>query len=203
MIIPATDIPADVGFCKKCIEPVMKVNDLGWCPTCVDLINGIITKILFLDVDGVLNDVATLEADGVTDMHPAFVRNLGRILQETECRIVVSSAWRLGGIGPTSDFQKALMCACTGKDRFTKVTNALAGRTPHLPDGHRGSEIKEWIEKYDFKGTFVIVDDEGDMQPYTDRLVKTLFSGPEGKTGLTTAHADRIIAMLNRRDEWI
>jgi len=64
MIIPATEIPADAGFCKKCAESVLEINDAGWCPTCVDLINGIITKILFLDVDGVLNDAKTLEANG-------------------------------------------------------------------------------------------------------------------------------------------
>ncbi|NJO18711.1 MAG: hypothetical protein HC877_24225 [Thioploca sp.] len=62
-------------------------------------------KILFLDVDGVLNDAKSRKENNDA-MHPIYVRNLERILKETDCYIVVSSSWRVLGMGLMILFSK-------------------------------------------------------------------------------------------------
>ena len=63
-------------------------------------------KVLFLDVDGVLNSQRLGTPDG---MRPWCVTQLARIVKESGCKIVVSSTWRAGGIGETSDFHRCLL----------------------------------------------------------------------------------------------
>lgn len=52
-------------------------------------------KILFLDIDGVLNTHEPLDPDVMCgQIHPDKVARLNRVLRETDARVVLSSAWR-------------------------------------------------------------------------------------------------------------
>lgn len=154
-------------------------------------------KILFLDVDGVLNSwqyAATLGQTSLLRMDPRAVALLYDIVCKTGCKIVVSSTWRIGGIGARSDFRKYINeCDPSGPNRT--LTKSVIGATPIL-NTPRGEEIKTWIDEHNFEGNFVIVDDDSDMGDLMPHLVKTTMD-----YGLTSEIADEIIRRLNADQE--
>ena len=56
-------------------------------------ISAIDVKLLFLDVDGVINTSA-MWPGAMTPMSDAHIMRIGRIIKETECKIVLSTTWR-------------------------------------------------------------------------------------------------------------
>ena len=74
-------------------------------------------KIIFCDIDGVLNNVAGRHKYGSYDHMDSFmVAELARIINKTGAKIVFSSAWRAGGVGPSSDIWNCLETACNFTD---------------------------------------------------------------------------------------
>ncbi len=55
-------------------------------------------KVIFLDIDGVLNVIPQGHDEYGAIFHPEFVTNLKWIIELTEAKIVVSSSWRLNGL---------------------------------------------------------------------------------------------------------
>lgn len=156
-------------------------------------------KILFLDVDGVLNCATTKERtpDGYIGVCREKAAILRRIIAETGARIVLSSEWRRrqDNIDHLFDVLGDAMKA------------AHFGNTPRIEERTeggiwmskcRGDEIHAWLNERLWIGgratpeSFVILDDRGDMEPHMDRLVQTSYN-----VGLTDEIADRVIAMLN------
>ena len=149
-------------------------------------------KVVFLDVDGVLINRRSWY---VRDRHrratpdPPCLAALNRILRETGARIVLSSTWRKNS--PRRELVNML--------REWKVEGKLIGETPDMAGKirgvyvckTRGQEIEAWLHGASEVEAFVILDDDGDMAPFLDRLVKTKFDD-----GLTEADADRAIALL-------
>lgn len=140
-------------------------------------------KIIFLDVDGVLNSAQ----DGYsirlrTDSH---LKLLQRIVQETGAKLVLSSSWRIG-FTPVS---KNLLA------RFREYGLELMDCTPELSGSCRGDEICQWLtdNSYDYNiENFVILDDEADMAEFTDKnLVQT-----DTNIGLQKQDAVECIKML-------
>jgi hypothetical protein len=128
-------------------------------------------KVLFLDVDGVLNSTPFLaQVDAISAMDPYCVERLNRIVRESGCKIVVSSCWRLSGIGVKSDFRRCLVAASKGDDTARR---ALIGTTPSL-DEARGFEIAQWLSDTNEEiESFVILDDDTDMGKLSGRLIRT------------------------------
>lgn len=54
-------------------------------------------KVLFLDIDGVLAINHKEHDQFGSSFHEAFVENLGWIVKDTDCKIVISSSWRKNG----------------------------------------------------------------------------------------------------------
>jgi len=157
------------------------------------------SKIVFLDFDGVLNShpfIARTANGGIAGLDPEAVVRLNRIVAVTGAEIVVSSSWRHG---------RSLAC-------LRELLNAsgfvgtVRGKTPDCarkPDGSlwhgamRGSEAQAWITDADLYGltveSFVILDDDSDMGHLAYRHVKTSMA-----TGLLDEHVDRAIAILAR-----
>jgi hypothetical protein len=113
-------------------------------------------KILFLDIDGVLNCHRTALAFGGYPFCAKRQRNMfdeaavtiiRGIVNRAGASIVLSSSWRLNSdwqeIGPAFDLP-------------------IIDRTPSLP-GNRGTEIAAWLEKHPEVDGYVIVDDDSDM----------------------------------------
>lgn len=143
------------------------------------------TKIIFLDIDGVLVNEWSLRNRSAA--HPTCVAALNLITNETKAEIVVSSTWRRMGFGKMQNGLKNW-----------GVTGRLRGLTPDLSYDNgklvigveRGKEIQDWLSKHPCE-TFVILDDDDDMGQLKPRLVQTSY--PDG---LTLTHALCAIQML-------
>lgn len=158
-------------------------------------------KIIFLDIDGVLNSRTFIQAtqwdrgdEGLplTDdrvswerqLDPAAVARLIRIVERTDAKIVVSSSWRHAL--PVSQIDRIL--------RRMGLPHCIVGRTDDMPHGCRGDEIAAWMATAQRPCSFVILDDDADMAPVADRLVQTTFD-----LGLQDEHVERAVAMLGAK----
>lgn len=147
-------------------------------------------KVIFLDIDGVLVNrtsftLPRLKLEGHTLSYhtadPSCIALLNRIVAETEARIVVSSVWRGLGMQRIKDIFKAW-----------DADVQIVGLTAEIRDAIRGVEIQAWLDAQADVESFVILDDDSDMDELKHRLVET-----EAMLGLTPADADRAIAILN------
>lgn len=162
-------------------------------------------KIIFLDVDGVLNSEDDLmvyrEKNNITgcilyaEVEDRPLKLLKEIVDETSVKIVVSSSWRIG-------------CERSGKESvfgsriFTKLKSRLKDYgmdiydiTPSLSSGiQRGDEIREWLSKNP-TDNFIILDDDSDMCEFldTEHFIKTTY-----KHGLTEELKGKAIEVLSR-----
>jgi len=55
-------------------------------------------KVIFLDIDGVLNVIPQGHDKYGGIFHPEFVENLRTIIEATDAKIVISSTWRMSGL---------------------------------------------------------------------------------------------------------
>lgn len=146
-------------------------------------------KLIFLDVDGVLNSVTYWKSLDEEEKYSMFqidrnaIKKLKRIVDKTGAEIVVSSTWR--------KFNEDMQVLVT---RLSAYGLSVMSKTPVLYNKERGDEISAWFESHpDFKdAVYVILDDDADMNVHMDRLVKTDYI-----YGLTNSKAERAIEMLN------
>ena len=143
-------------------------------------------SVLFLDVDGVLNRCGK----SAVKLEAALLANLVRIVEETDCRIVLSSTWRL--------MDRAMKDL---KFAFDDLGLILDGATPDLArvmeNGiwlakDRGHEIQAWMDDHFTPERFCILDDNTDMAHLLPKLIKT-----HSFEGLTDAITERVIDALN------
>lgn len=141
-------------------------------------------KVLFLDVDGVLNTDKTRRDNGLEFIDPIRVNLVNDIVDRTGCEVVLSSSWRV--FFKQEKLHKMFKEAGLKKPLhdFTPVARA--------PDG-RGDEIMRWLEDQG-EVTFAIVDDDVfDITPIfsEDVVVQT-----NDDDGLTPEHAENLIKIL-------
>ncbi len=163
-------------------------------------------KVIFLDVDGVLNagrcnnkQDQTFKLKNWVLPHP--IQHLNRIAKVTGAKFVLSSTWRIGKLLPEL------------REMFKEVgfEGELIGTTPNGPcswhrdrgylqceTGHRGAEIADWLRNHravygneQVVESFVIIDDSSDMGDLMDRLVHTCWY-----KGMVRRDADKVIRML-------
>ena len=142
-------------------------------------------NILFLDIDGVLN-----RCDG-SGLNTDKVALLKEISDATDCRIVLSSSWRLN----ERQFRRVV-------EMTKSIGNELYGVTPDASEKvgslfyatARSKEIATWIADSAccFNDEFVILDDEADMGPLSHLHVRT-----DSHTGLTPELAREVISRFN------
>ena len=169
-------------------------------------------KVIFLDIDGVLNDDGERRNAGVI-IDPEMVRNLSHIVRETNAEIILSSSWRGAWyshvkFGPVpGERNLPLLLSALEKEGLT-----LSGITPISRESGaraRPCEIRKWLLKYHSIGSYVILDDEsfwswgflqGNVvttrtryQNHKDRFGRTV-----SRYGLTREHAEKAIAILRR-----
>ena len=139
-------------------------------------------KVIFLDIDGVLNDgirIMETDSDFPSKEH---LDCLKAIVDATDAKIVLSSTWRLF---PSS---KNIVKNC-----LRNIGSDIYDITKELPKG-RGAEIKEWLSRHPEVNQFVILDDDiADIKPYYPaNIVKTTFY-----KGLLPHHIEPAIKILN------
>lgn len=163
-------------------------------------------KIIFLDIDGVLNHRSYYEREGwqdalakkygwpQSDIDSETVKILNRIISETGAKVVISSTWRLGH--PPVKMQQLLELR-----GFVGTVIGATG-TARQEWAVRGNEIMAWqIENADklpnkygrYFTNYVILDDDNDMLLWQ----QDYFINTTSKYGLTNELADRAIEILN------
>ena len=170
-------------------------------------------KVIFLDVDGVLNSSRTLYED--ISLEDDLILNLKEIVNKTGAKIILSSSWRLStdAIATLMDgldkFGLAISgMTCDGVDldwlekyEFDTTKKYLDTKFDYDENRQikithdRGAEIFKWLYDHDV-GTYVILDDEiEDIKPYFNEavIVKTSY-----KTGLTKEDVKKAIQILNK-----
>jgi hypothetical protein len=148
-------------------------------------------RLVFLDVDGVLNGprnyAAWHKANSALDPydnaawqkneHILFdrecVARLNCITEATGAEIVISSSWRKHYWNRWPEFLELL--------RFVGVTGAIIGRTPEIPRWadyaedrwERGDEIQDWLMENVAEAQVAILDDDSDMTVVLEHFVHT------------------------------
>ena len=148
-------------------------------------------KVLFLDVDGVLNNgvwASEMYEQGVRvyDDHILEERALDllkRILYATDARVVISSSWR----NDIEAYRKL-------KDQLFNHGVWTFGRTGG-GDTDRGEDIRLYLEQHPSIEHFAILDDDNDVGEYADHLIQT-----DPDKGLTGAETLRCIRLLNEAE---
>lgn len=151
-------------------------------------------KIIFLDMDGVVNSEKwaheTYEKQGHVHMTQQVdekaVAHLNTVIEKTGAKVVISSSWRI--IMTPDEIWKVL------KDHGFK--GEVIGKTPnHTRNAKmhaRGYEIQDWLEDNEGKvESFVIIDDSDDMEHLLPYLVRTTWLD-----GLQEEHVEPIVKML-------
>lgn len=160
------------------------------------------TKICFLDIDGVLNSVNFFEeksqskrwdefkekyenkhiAFGLANIDPKAVELLNKLTEATGAKIVVSSSWR---------GDSALQTIFT----LAGIKEPIYGETPRLYSRYRGQEIQQWLDKHKCD-KYVILDDDLDF--FDSQL--PYFVHTDWKVGLTEDDVNKAINILNYHD---
>lgn len=146
--------------------------------------------VVFLDIDGVLNDAQPVASLPTTQrgwaelLDEERVALLNRIVDQTDAEVVVSSSWRQ--VHSLDELQELLEMA--------GFTGTLSDETPVLARA-RGEQIQAWLA--DHRGevsNYVALDDSPHMDPLpSDRVVQT--SGTRG--GIVESEADEAIRKLS------
>ena len=177
-------------------------------------------KVLFLDIDGVLNSqnwfgwraycakhsgIGEFATDNelTSDEYMCYklsmldqraVANLNRIIDETGCVVVLSSSWRWQNNQKENDkIVEAL--------RLRGFKYDFYGLTPRIPQKEfgqeRGIEIQSWMDKELEKNeitSYVILDDDNDMLPeQMDNFILI-----NGQYGLSDIDVFKAIEILNK-----
>lgn len=174
-------------------------------------------KIIFLDIDGVLNSdhwsktfinrirSGTVENGENNQIDPNAVKLLYNLCKQENIGLVISSSWR----GLTVDDTK------NDFDHYTHLSNLnefIIGITPRSKDRFRGNEIQSWLEHYKdndyvsaglyIPGTlsdpfsFCILDDDTDMLDSQGMN----FINVSNITGITENTIGQVHNLLSRHD---
>jgi len=143
-------------------------------------------KVIFLDVDGVLNSAEGYHRDKLGYVHYLQRECMDRLSRIAEAlpdvKFVLSSSWRFST--PYPDFRRLLVA--------NKVYVNLVSQTPLVTlSGSRGVEIGRWLKENPGVKDFVILDDSSDMGQFKKKLVQTSW-----EKGLQDEHVDEVIRRL-------
>ena len=147
-------------------------------------------KILFLDIDGVLNctdDFVAMSRKSAHCLGQDKIERLHEILRLTDAKVVLSSTWRR--------YPQSIAFLKRKKVRFIDMTPTDI-RGPHLGSYvERGREIDAWLKGHPEVERYCILDDDSDMlleqMPF---FVQTDFR----KGGLQQEHVDKVVELLNK-----
>ncbi len=158
-------------------------------------------KVIFLDIDGVLNTDRTQEqCEGYTFVEDGKVLLLKELIDQTGAKIVLSSTWRRGWeckeriAEPTSSDLQDIRLFEALVDKLKEYDIELLSYTEDF--GRRGEEIDLWLKQWNGEPveTYVILDDMGgaEMRPHSRYLTQTSFW-----EGLLPKHIQKAIGILN------
>ena len=149
-------------------------------------------KIIFLDVDGVLNsakfdrwlqDHHMKQYYGYELLDQNALLNLQDIVFVTGADIVLSSSWRL-----------SRSCSERLRQQLLPYGLQFIDKTVCLHQEDRGEEIKEWLSRHPEVDHFVILDEK---KKFKDDSLKNNFVKTTFEEGLLEQHAAKAIEILS------
>ena len=155
-------------------------------------------KVIFLDIDGVLNSdeyfdkIRDLNIQGIqSEIDVEKIKLLKKAVDETGAKVVLSSSWRYTR---NAQHLKELLA---NFEIYTDSTPFMCGK--------RGLEIKQWLLDNPGVEDFVILDDEI-FYSYDEELIKKLIKISNGNgynfgEGLLPKDIDKIIKRLGKKKE--
>ena len=181
-------------------------------------------KVVFLDIDGVLNCEEAYRAgecqyqewiweDGRKDHHQRFCswskEWLNKLIEETGAKIVISSTWRHSGL----EFMKKVWELEEMKGEIIGITPSLRSKDIDIP---RGLEIDYYLEN-DLKfhhinwsreeqdrvikesgvDNYIIIDDDSDMLYKQRKHFIHVLPSPRNKRGFDRAHYVHAMGVLS------
>ena len=147
-------------------------------------------KIIFLDIDGVLNHEAFYKErferryeEGAIPYPYSEIDKNSVLCTQTNAKVVISSSWRHSGL----EFCKEVL-------ENSGFTGDIIDITPDLPNNPRGNEIHKWITDNETSITrYIILDDDYDMMGWQkdhfiqiDRFVGLTLDDVEKATNILT-----------------
>ncbi len=153
-------------------------------------------KVIFLDIDGVLNSdeyyekTRNLDIQGIeSEIDVSKIELLKKAIDITEAKVVLTSSWRYT--------KNALLL----KDLLRKY-KINVDSTPYI-DNKRGLEIKKWLLDNPNVEDYVIIDDEV-FSSYDEELMSKLIkisntNGHNFGPGLLPKDIDKIIDKLDNK----
>lgn len=138
-------------------------------------------KVLFLDIDGVLNTPKMLGRFGMDFIDNILVALVARIVKETECKIVLSSTWRI-------DKQDLMLATRELAEQGLTIYDCTPVlNTRMYPSRHE--EIQSWLDQNPVE-RFAILDDD------PEACIEGHFFRTDENRGLTVQIAEQIIQHL-------
>ena len=138
-------------------------------------------KVIFLDVDGVLNCEYTKEKiDDILFVMDSKIELLKTIIDQTGAKVVLSSTWRQGWLDMEHGINSREVCHFLAlQEKLTEHGIELLFRTPIHTIDDRGAEIEEWLKTRNGEPieSYVLLDDMNGryLRPHSNRLVRTSF----------------------------
>lgn len=159
-------------------------------------------KILFLDVDGVLNNPHTSWDANHCGIEDQLLKYLKFIVQRTGCKIVLSTSWRL------MDDAKSVLLHTLKTRADLNIDDLVIGQTPSLKQrgGHRTHEIAEYLRTNSYRYNVVswCALDDMSLHKY-DAFSRDFMAGhfvrTDKRTGLTPENMVQCVRYLNANDD--
>jgi len=148
-------------------------------------------NVVFLDIDGVLNNSKTRKLTSYTRspfVDPAMLKRLRKILDATKAEVVLSSDWRYD-----RDDERYNQDFIELKYLLGDYGIEFYDFTPERLDGNRGLEIKEFLDNHKEVTNYVVLDDRSDACVEPDKFIHTSMS-----VGLTDDHVQEAIDILSK-----
>lgn len=145
-------------------------------------------KVIFLDVDGVLNNdfTTTRTKQGAEFVDDYLIERLKRLIDATGATVIMSSSWRYGRTCKAhhDDFVELL-------EKLESHGVHVEDYTPTMNTAHKSVEIKQYLQDHPEIEKFVVLDDD-EIELYPEQHVETL-----NRYGLTDENVDDAIKILN------
>lgn len=153
-------------------------------------------KVIFIDVDGVLNSSDCYDKETGVDLYFPYIKNLYKIVSKTNAALILTSTWKLFWN------KENIRCDKSGKDLneyLAKCNLYIKDTTKETNLFERGKGIRMYLDNHPEIVHYIVIDDEifRDYEKYDilPHLIKTQYQDPNG--GLRKEHVDKAIKLLN------
>lgn len=149
------------------------------------MLSEVILKVIFLDVDGVLNSHVLIYHYGFDYIDEGLLELLVTVVKNTGSEIVLSSTWRL------EERSRNLV-----KSSLSRFGVELFDWTGRIAGGYRCEEISEWLKMHPKVKKYAVLDDDPDAGCGTGNN----FFMTDPDVGLTNEIANKILKHLGRKN---